>query len=128
VGVFLFDLENNLILQSGNKFNKLDISVGGHVKKGEAYDEAAVREMSEELGLSVSLTHISTFIPSHARFNHYWSIYKARTPQGWIFTETDEVSSIITMSIKELEEKIISEPDSFTHGFINAFTEFLSHE
>jgi isopentenyldiphosphate isomerase len=128
VGIFLFDLDGNLILQSGNKFNKLDISVGGHVKKGESYDEAAIREMSEELNLSASLKHISTFKPLNAKFNHYWSIYKAHTPEGWQFTETDEVKSVMTISIEEVKEKIKNDSDSFTHGFINAFTEFLKHE
>ena len=31
VGVFVFDKNGNLYLQKGNKYGKLDLSVGGHV-------------------------------------------------------------------------------------------------
>lgn len=70
VGVFVFDASGNLYLQKGNKFGKLDISVGGHVQKGETYEDAAHREMFEELGLAALLSHVSTFLPIETRFNH----------------------------------------------------------
>lgn len=70
VGIFLFDTKGNMCLQNGNKYNKYDLAVGGHVQQGETYDEAAQREMQEELNVDVPLTHLSTFLPENARMAH----------------------------------------------------------
>lgn len=124
-GVFVFDVEGNLYLQSGGKYGKLDLSVGGHVQSEESYNDAARREMFEEIGLDSILTHISTFLPKNAKMNHFWAIYTATTPQGWIFIETEEVKSLEKMSIEKITSLIKSDPDTFTHGFHNAMREFL---
>ena len=76
-GVFVFSPDGDLYLQTGNKYEKLDLSVGGHVQKGESYEQAAQREMHEEIGLNVALTHVSTFLPKEARLNHFWAIFTA---------------------------------------------------
>jgi isopentenyldiphosphate isomerase len=124
VGVFLFDTEGNMCLQNGNKYNKYDLSVGGHVQQGEACDEAAQREMMEELNVTVPLTHLSTFLPENAKMAHFWSLYCGELPSEWVFSPTEEVSSVILMSMKEVSEKLESSPELFTHGLANAFAEF----
>lgn len=125
VGVFVFDKNGNLYLQKGNKYGKLDLSVGGHVHQGEAYEKAAQREMLEEIGLTVPLQHISTFLPKEARLNHYWAIFTAVAPNDWQFKATEEVSSLEKMSLVKIKEIMRTEPDSFTHGFMNTITELL---
>lgn len=124
-GVFVFDVDGRLYLQSGGKYGKLDLSVGGHVQSEESYNDAAQREMLEEIGLDSAITHISTFLPKKAKMNHFWAIYKATTPQGWIFSETEEVKSLEKMSIEKITSLMESDPDSFTHGFHNAMREYL---
>src|SRR3712207_1323860 len=52
---FLFVQEHK---RSGGAY---DHSVGGHVSRGEAYDDAAQREASEELGLEQPLERLSIF-------------------------------------------------------------------
>lgn len=125
VGVFVFDVDGNLYLQTGNKYEKYDLSVGGHVKKGESYKDAARREMFEEVGLQVPIEHVSTFLPTDARLNHYWSIYTATAPQDWKFTETEEVQSLAKMNLTDIVAAMNSTPEKFTHGFINAMKEFM---
>jgi isopentenyldiphosphate isomerase len=124
-GVFVFDVDGNLYLQKGNKYGKLDLSVGGHVHQGESYEIAAQREMREELGLEVPIKHISTFLPSNARLNHFWAIYTAIAPTGWVFKETEEVASLQKMDLKEIVSMVKFDPDMFTHGFINTLKEFV---
>ena len=124
-GVFVFDSEGNLYLQTGNKYGKLDLSVGGHVQKGESYDQAARREMYEEIRLNVPITHISTFLPKEARMNHYWAIFIATAPVGWAFSETEEVKSLEKISLEKIKQMMQSDKDSFTHGFMNTFEELL---
>ncbi len=125
VGVFLFDSNGDLCLQDGNDYKKYDLSVGGHVRQGEAYEDAAQREMQEELGIQVPLVHISTFLPSNAKLGHFWAIYRGELPSGWKFSPTEEVSSVTKMSMEEISEKLKASPELFTHGFFNAFTEFI---
>lgn len=124
VGVFLFDTRGNLYLQNGNKYNKYDLSVGGHVKQSETFDEAVQREMGEELGIQVSLTHVSTFLPLNNKMGHMWAIYQGEAPTDWNFSPTEEVASVIQMNIPEILEKLEISPELFTYGFINAFAEF----
>ena len=124
VGVLLFDSNGDLYLQNGNKYKKYDLSVGGHVGQGETYEQAAYREMQEELGVKVPLIHINTFLPSNAKMGHFWGIYQGELPVNWHFSPTEEVTSVVKMSIQELSETLKLSPELFTYGFINVFTEF----
>jgi isopentenyldiphosphate isomerase len=125
VGVFVFDVNGNLYLQKGNKYGKLDLSVGGHVQKGETYEDAARREMIEELGLDVPRQHVTTFLPKEARLGHYWAVFTAIAPSDWNFKETEEVSSLEQISMTRIKEMMQKEPDLFTHGFRNTITELI---
>jgi isopentenyl-diphosphate Delta-isomerase len=124
VGIFLFDNQGSLYLQSDSKYGRLDLSVGGHVHRGETYDAAAHREMKEELGMETNLLHISTFMPTNAKMGHFWSLYQGSVSSTWIFIPTEEVSAVVKMSMQEIAEKVKSSPEIFTHGFINAYMEF----
>ncbi|MFZ2555459.1 MAG: NUDIX domain-containing protein [Minisyncoccia bacterium] len=125
VGIFVFDVNGGLYVQTGNKYGKHDLTIGGHVGKGESYDDAARREMLEEIGLEVPIKHISTFLPENARMSHFWAIYEATAPAGWKFTETEEVKSLKKMKPLEIIATMNSNPEQFTHGFLNAMREFV---
>lgn len=124
-GVFVFDTDGDLYLQTGNKYGKYDLSVGGHVRKGESYEDAAKREMLEEIGLEVPIQLESIFFPSDARLNHFWAIYAATTPMDWGFKPTKEVWSLEKMKLDDVIASIKQEPEQFTHGFINAMREYI---
>ncbi len=125
VGVFVLSSDGDLYLQTGNKYGKLDLSVGGHVQKGKSYEQAARREMLEEIRLDVPLTHVSTFLPKEARLNHFWAIFTATAPVGWVFAETEEVQSLERISMEKIKQMMQSEPDLFTHGFMNTMQELI---
>lgn len=125
VGIFLFDPKGNLYLQTGNKYGKLDITVGGHVQSGESYKNAAKREMAEEINLSTPLKHISTFLPEEARLNHFWSLYTATAPQGWLFEKTEEVDSLECFPVLEVISLMQNEPEKLTYGLSNTLRELL---
>jgi isopentenyldiphosphate isomerase len=125
VGVFVFDTDGSLYVQTGNKYGKYDLAVGGHVGKGESYDSAAQREMLEEIGLNVPIKPLSTFLPENARLNHFWAIYEATAPTGWEFIETEEVKALEKMKVSDIVVAMDTDPEKFTHGFVNAMREFV---
>lgn len=124
VGVFLFDSSGDILLQSKTKHEKYDLSVGGHVKRGESYHDAAQREMREELNVNVPLTHLSTFLPKNHKLGHFWAIYLGKLPSNWQFSPTEEVKVIVKMSMQELLSTSKSSPQLFTHGLLNTLPEF----
>lgn len=123
VGIFLFDLNGDLWLQIRTDSGKYDLSIGGHVKQSEKYDDAAHREMQEEFDVNVPLAHWSTFLPIDTTRGHYWAIYEGQLDSGWIFLPTKEVKKAIKMSMPELLKTLQSSPWLFTRGFINCFAE-----
>jgi len=125
VGVFVFDIHGDVYLQKGNKYGRLDLSVGGHVKQGETYEKAAQREMFEEIGLTAPLQYVSIFLPKEARLNHYWAVFMTVAPDDWQFKSTEEVSSLEKISLAKIKEMMRTEPDSFTHGFMNTMNELI---
>lgn len=124
-GVFVFDTDGYLYLQTGNKYGEYDLSVGGHVRKGESYEDAAKREMLEEIGLEVPIRLVSTFLPADARLNHFWAIYTATASMNWKFKPTKEVWSLEKMKLEDVIASINQEPERFTYGFINALREYI---
>lgn len=126
VGVFVFDAyDGSFYLQTGNKYGKIDLPVGGHVQQGEVYEYAAKREMLEEISLDVPLHKVTKFLPTNAKLGHFWGLFTATAPEGWRFEATEEVSSLSKFSLAVIKQKMRSDPDSFTHGFMNAMTELI---
>ena len=125
VGILLFDEVGNIILQSGTKYNLLELSVGGHVQRGENYEDAAHREMFEELGITTHLDHLFTFLPVNNKMGHFWSIFKGEIPPAWEFKQTEEVKNIIRVNFQEFLKKVKNEPDLFTVGVLNIINEYV---
>lgn len=65
IQVYLFDKDGNMLIQQrqeGRKrANLLDPSVAGHVKSGESYKDAALREMQEELAVQCDIELVGDF-------------------------------------------------------------------
>ena len=75
--VLVFNRKGELFLQKRSpdkdvQPGKWDTSVGGHVDAGESYDDAALREMQEELGISGAGVE---FLHKYLHCNEYESEY-----------------------------------------------------
>ncbi len=125
VGIFVFDDSKCVYLQKENKYNRYDCSVGGHVRTGESPDEAACRELLEELALEIPLTKISTFLAQNSQLNHIWSLYEGKAPTGWQFKKTREVKAIEKLRLDDLVDLISTRPEKFTQGLINTLREYI---
>ena len=72
VHVLVFDPAGRLLLQKRSlakdtQPGKWDTSVGGHVGFGQSYEDAALREASEELGLELDAAKLVYLYPSRIR-------------------------------------------------------------
>lgn len=124
VAVYLFDGQGRLLLQEHLKWNgALDHSIGGHVKAGEAYEEAAAREAEEELGVELNLKELATF-PTKDGFNHMFRVYEAQIPPGWVFSPSDEVQRLEPIMPEEVSRLMVERPDKFTQGFRCTFLRY----
>lgn len=57
----------------------LDFSVGGHVASNETYEETAVRELSEEAGITVNSNELELIAIIAPRERHHSHLYLLRT-------------------------------------------------
>ena len=128
--VFVFAKDGRLYLQEHLKSNgALDHSVGGHVHRGESYDDAARREAEEELGITIPLTHVSTFY-SDERFSkhnirHIFGFYECVAPDTWTFMPNEEVKNIVPMELGDIVAMMNAEPQKFTGGFKKTLREYV---
>jgi isopentenyl-diphosphate delta-isomerase len=118
--VYVFNQSGQLLVQKRSKnVHKpllLDQSAGGHVDEGESYEEAAYRELSEELGLAgYPLTSIATSVKSS---DFYCAIFKTIIPDNTkIIFDPEEIDSIYWYNINTLDQELELHPEKFTIAF-----------
>jgi 16S rRNA (adenine1518-N6/adenine1519-N6)-dimethyltransferase len=130
VHILLFNPQNEVYLQKRSRWKDRhplvwDSSAAGHVDAGEEYDEAARRELREELGLETALRPLVRLPASK------------RTGQEFIWLYTGVWDAPITFDPVEIEAGeyfppdtvsawIASRPGDFAPGFIECWKAWLS--
>jgi isopentenyldiphosphate isomerase len=129
--IWMYNHQNELLLQlrSPKKFlypNVWDISVAGHVNTGETPEEAAVREIHEEIGLEVApeeltfvkiLKHQSVY--KDIKNNEFYYIYLLQLDKNIteLKIQTEELKTIKLITLSELERDIKAQPEKYVpHG------------
>jgi isopentenyldiphosphate isomerase len=130
VAIFVFDKNGELYLQEHLKSGgKYDHSIGGHVRQGESYGEAARREALEELGITDDLKGVTKFY-SHdiilgKKSMHVISFYEVSPSDSWVFIPNDEVKHIYPFSLEKIVEMINTSPEKFTRDFIRSMKKYI---
>ena len=125
--VYVFNESGQVLIQRrGENIHKplmLDPSVGGHVDEGESFDEAADREMKEELGLSnLSLEKIADKYYSSGFFSN---LYKTIIPDDTeILFDEEEVAEVIWLYPEELDSLILERAEECTFSLKDSWREF----
>ena len=131
-GVFLFNSKGNIILQKVSLSKKTDAgkwsySAAGHVDAGESYEQAALRELSEEMGvLATSATFVGkghTIKEGKTRAFH--NVFKVISDDE-IHFDKSEVEEIKEFTIPELKQQITEHPEQFKDIFAKIFMEHYS--
>lgn len=124
VHVLLFDRRGRLLVQqrSGKKSQSplaLDCSVSEHVQAGEEYYKAAIRGLSEELGLEgVEIQPLVKFRMNYGpNDNEISMIYKGIVEPDQIRFDPEEIERVETYTLEELETLLEHKPRMFSYWF-----------
>lgn len=106
--------------------NCYDFSVAGHVKSGETYRQAAIREAKEEL--NIRLNSIEKFFyckyPNDFGVNSFSTYYVSECPKVFK-VNSREIKDYRFMKIEEIEKIMLKEPNKFKNDFKPVFEKFI---
>lgn len=117
--ILIFNSEGKIALQLRSKNKKFRpghwaTSVGGHVQSGETYEEAALREMEEEVGVKIPIKFLRKDWYEDKRSNGFrksLGTFKA-TFNGPFNINPEEVEKVEFFSIDEIKS-MIKEDEKF---------------
>jgi len=132
VHVFVFNGAGQLFLQRRSMSKdsapgKWVSSCSGHVDAGESYDAAAVRELSEEIGLrGVALEPLFKAVPCRETGNEFVRVYRCQS-EGPFTLDPGEISEGKWVELKELADWMARRPRDFAWSFVHLWGRFESH-
>lgn len=118
VRVSVEDINGNVLLQKRVNTKKTypgcwDTSAGGNISYGESYDDAAARELSEEVGIKdVDLQEVAYFYsevvdPDGNKMNRFTKVYQTIVPRSiTVNPQSDEVAELVWVTPDELSDII----------------------
>lgn len=119
INIIIINNDNKIIVPKRSSNRKIfpncyDFSVGGHVNSGENYDEAAYRELKEELGIiDVKLKEVAYFSPFDSDSNTFQKVYFLKYNNEINNYDNDGIEKIYYMSTEELKKLMKNEPKLF---------------
>jgi len=131
VYIFVINDKNEMFLQRRSKVKDLyggyyTGSATGHVDYGEDYDEAAKRELKEELGITAPIKKVCKF-KSFSNIEREISVLYVCFYSGPIRFNEKEISEGFFMNLKQIKEDLDSGKKKFACGFKVALEEYLKH-
>lgn len=129
--ILVFNSQNKLYLQKRSihkdiQPGKWDTSVGGHLNLGESFEQAAIRELNEELGITnPTLIHLYDYIWHTNRESELVRTFKIIYDEAITF-DKDEIEDGRFFSFNEIQSAISS--NIFTPNFIEEYHRYIQFE
>ncbi len=110
VHVLIFNDKGDILLQLRSAKKKFCpghwvTSAGGHVQKGESYEQAAKRELKEELGVDVPLALIDESPYDHYKMRKFLQVFRA-VHNGPFKFNPEEVSGCRWFSVDDVRDMV----------------------
>ena len=127
--IVLRDKDGNFLLQQRSQLKKKNpgrytYAATGHVDEGESYDEAAVRELKEEVGIDANLTLIdkSSYVSDEVNAQVFIAIYSGEIDHDvQLVLDPEEVSGTRWFTKAELDEAVSKTPESFSPNMVKTY-------
>lgn len=136
--VFVHDSDGNVLLQkrhpkAHDSPNKWDFSAAGHVDEGENYEQAAKRELEEELSLrDIPLTFLLKFYTEKTvgaehirRFNEVF-LTKIKD-HAVVRPDLTELGGVEWFTKTQVTDMIRNNPDDFSSGLKEKYPQILKY-
>ncbi len=132
VHLFIFNRAGELLLQKRSRWkdrhpNVWDSSAAGHVDAGEEYDQTAVRELREELGIATELTRVAKIQASARTGEEFIWLYHGDY-DGLLQTSSAEIDAVEFFPPDLIGEWLQTRPGDFAPGFFECWQVFRSGE
>lgn len=131
VHVFVFNTQGELLLQMRSTEKDeypscYTSSASGHLGAGESYEEAAPRELEEELGLSGGrLERLHKFPASPETSQEHTVLYRTVTDEAPRI-DPREIAAVTFHSLDEIAAMLAAEPAKFSPCFVTLFQWYRS--
>lgn len=107
VHIFLFNDKKQLLIQQRTFFKPKHggtwmTSAGGHVRAGESYEEAAKRELQEELGIAVPLKRMGKDFLIDDGHKKFFAIFVGKTNQREFVFDPIETQRLVWKSFADI--------------------------
>jgi isopentenyldiphosphate isomerase len=128
VAVFIKNASGKFLIARRSQAKKsfpgrLDLAVCGNVKAGESYEEAAYRELKEELGIICKLDLLDRIYNEFKENSHtlkYFTGIFLGTFSGDI-SPNWEAAGHIFLTLTEIDAQLAQNSDQFTPGFVHDY-------
>lgn len=126
VNIIIINSNNQIILAQRSKKKKwfggcFFFSVGGHVITNEDYEDAAYRELEEELGIKgETLEEIEYFKPMKSGTSSFSKLYKLKY-DGDFDIDKNEIEKMCYFEKEEIDKLIVTNPEKFSSDFIKIY-------
>ena len=129
VHIFVFNSDGEIYIQRRSALKdrhplKLDSSAAGHVDPGESYEQTAVRELEEELGITAPVEQVLWVQACEQTDNEHVMLFRVRTNLEPV-PNPEEVKWGGFMAPERLSALMQENPDDFVPAFILLWNEFL---
>lgn len=131
VNVFFVNNKGEILIQHRSDNRRLfpgmwDFSAAGHIKHGEDYKEAAMRETKEELGVEVDLKEVAYLSPYQLKISSFKKIFVAHYDGDFKY-DTDGIADIFYMNKEEIKQLLDKKENKFLSDYKEVFNYLYEH-
>jgi len=131
VHIFLFNKKGELLIGKRPPFkrrfpNKWSSGAGGKVDDGDSYEDAAYREMKEELGVRVDLKKHSKYIYLNELYGYtvFHELFVGKA-EGGFKPDPSEIEKLKWATIDWVKKDVKNNPEKYATPFIEALKSYL---